>query len=88
MRMRTDKIIADGTIDEIDSFIEDFKKDFEFTIIDDDTCIESNKRLVIVELVNGQSLVINNKQSDIDISKVADEVVKLLTKRVERKFNK
>jgi hypothetical protein len=88
MRMRTDRITVDGTIAEVNDFIKDFKKDFDFTIVDDDTCIESSKRRLIVKLLDGESLVIDNKQSDIDIDKVADEVVKLLTKRVERKFNK
>jgi hypothetical protein len=61
MRMRTDRIIVDGTIAEVNDFLEDFKKDFIFAIVDEDCYTESNKRLVILQLLDGYSLVIDNK---------------------------
>jgi hypothetical protein len=64
MKMYTDKFIVDGTCNEVDNFIEDFKRYFSFTIIDDDSDILANKRKTVIKLLNGESLGIDNKKSE------------------------
>lgn len=64
MRMYTNKVIVDGTISEVNDFLNDFGGSSSYKIIDEDCCDISDKKRVILEMTDGEYLVIKNKQSE------------------------